>query len=87
MFTFECAKFRGSQTIVGLVGLVLSCHCAVVGVSRIKNIFFGVFRRSQFFSSVSRGFQMYSGGYFVGPKFFLVGIFWVRNFSRGYFVG
>ena len=27
----ECAKFRGAHAILGLVGLVLSCHCVFVG--------------------------------------------------------
>ena len=34
-----------------------------------------------------RGFKFFSRGYFVGPKFFLVGILWVKIFSHGYFVG
>ena len=28
----KCAKFRGSRAIVGLVVLVLSCHCAFLGM-------------------------------------------------------
>ena len=31
--------------------------------------------------------QVFSRWYFVGPKFFLVGMTWVQNFSLGYFVG
>ena len=49
-------------------------------------------------SWVFREFKIFSRGYFMGPKFFLVGIFWVqifflwvfrgfKNFSRGYFLG
>ena len=36
---------------------------------------------------VFRGSKIFSRGYFLGLKFFLVGISWVQNFSRGYFVG
>ena len=32
LLTFECAKFRGSRAIVGLVGLVPSCHRAFVSL-------------------------------------------------------
>ena len=46
---WECAKFRRSRAVVGLVGLGQSCQ----------------------------------RGYFVGPKFFLVGISWVQNFFSG----
>ena len=60
----ECAKFRGSRVVVGLVGLVPSC---LLGISWVQNIFLWVFRGSQIFSR----------GYFVGLKFFLVGILWV----------
>ena len=85
---FECAKFRGSRAIVGLVGLVPSCYRAFVGISWAQYFFLRVFRGSQVFCC----------GYFVGPRFFLVGISWVQDFfswvfrgskifSRGYFVG
>ena len=64
----ECAKFRGSRAILGLV------------------------------PSCLRGSENFSCGYFVGLKYFLVGISWVqyffswvlrgsKNFSRRYFVG
>ena len=90
----ECAKFRGSWAIVGLVGLVLSCHCALVGISLVENIFLWVFRVPDIFW---RGSQTFSRRYFVGPIFFL-SVFrgsqffsWVfrgsQIFSRGYFVG
>ena len=60
----ECAKSRGSRAIVGLVGLVPSCHRTFVGISWVPN----------FFSWVFRGSQIFSRGYFVGPRLFLVGI-------------
>ena len=35
-----------------------------------------------------RGFEIFSHGYFMGPRFFLVGISWVRHFfSWVFFVG
>ena len=76
---FECAKFRGSSAIVGLVGLLSSCHRGTVPSWVLK-----------FFSLVFRGSKIFSHGYFVdlkfflwyfvGAKFFLVGISWVQNF-------
>ena len=32
----KCAKFRGSRAIMGLAVLVLSCHCAFVGMSWVE---------------------------------------------------
>ena len=74
--------------MLSFVGLVPSCHWAFVGISRFESIF----------SRIFRGSQIFSRGYFVGPKVFFVGISWVRKFfslvfresqifSRGYFVG
>ena len=68
--SLERAKFHGLCSIVGLVGLVPLCHRDFVGISWGPNFFSWVFRESQIFSR----------GYFVGPKFFLVGISWVQNF-------
>ena len=61
----ECTKFRQQRVIVGLVGLVTSCHRVFVGISWVTNFFLWVFR----------GSQLFSRGYFVGSKFFLVGNF------------
>ena len=77
---FECAKFRGSRAIVGLVGLVglvPSCYRAFVGISWAQYFFLWVFRGSQVFCC----------GYFVGPRFFLVGISWVQDFFSWVFRG
>ena len=62
----ECAKFTGLRAILGLAGLVPSCHHAFVGIS--SN-------------------QSFSGEYYVGPKFFLVGISWFQNFLSWLFHG
>ena len=59
MFNNKCAKFRGSRAVVGLAGLLPSCHRAFVGISWVQD---------------------FSRGYFVGLKFFLVGISWVQSF-------
>ena len=77
VFKMECAKFRGSRAIVGLVGLVPPCHRAFVGP---KIFFVGISWVSIFFSWVFRGSKSFSRGYFMGPKLFLVGISWVQNF-------
>ena len=52
---------------MGLVGLVSPCRRAfvspkifLVGISWVQNIFLRVFR----------GFQIFSHGYFLGPKFY-----------------
>ena len=75
----ECAKFRGSRAIVGLVGLVLWCSCAFVGISWIQKFFSWVFVGLKFFFVGTRGPKFLSW-LFVGPKFFLVGILWVQIF-------
>ena len=87
MFNKECAKFRGSRAVVGLVGLVPSCHCAFVGVSWVQDFSRGYFVGLKFFLVVISWVQ----------SFFLVVISWVQNFllgirgseifSREYFVG
>ena len=57
-------------------------------ISWVRNFFSWVFRRSNFFScGYFVGPIIFSSRYFVGPKFFIVGISWVQNFSRGHFVG
>ena len=82
----KCAKFCGPRAIVGLVGLVLSCDHAFVGISW-----------AQFFFVVFCEYKIFSRGYFVGlilfswvfvgPKCFLVGISWVQNIFSWVFVG
>ena len=81
---FECAKFRGSRAIVGLVGLVPWC---------LRGYFVG----SKLFSWVFRGSKIFFRGctsWF--PIFFVIS--WVHDFfsavfrgskifHRGYFVG
>ena len=68
----DCAKFRGSSAIVGLMGLKLSYHCAFVGP---KSVLVGIPRVRNFFSWVFCGLKAFSRGYFVGPKFFSCGYF------------
>ena len=54
----------------------VSCHRPIVP-AWVRN----------FFSWVFCGSKISSRGYFVGPKFFLVGISWSEIFFREYFVG
>ena len=75
--TQECAKLRGLHAIVGLLGLVPLCHHAFIGISWVQNILLWVFC----------GFKIFSCGYFLSPKFYLLGILWVQDFSCWYFVG
>ena len=64
----ECAKFRGSRAIVGLMGLVPSCQRALVGlklsrgVSWVWNFFSWV---PKFFSWVFGGSDFFSREYFA----------------------
>ena len=67
LICFECAKFRKSRAIVGLVGLVPPCYRAFVS-PEIQIIFSRVFHGSQMFFSCN----------FVG-SFILVGILWVQS--------
>ena len=65
---------------MSLVGLVPSCHCAFVGTSWFQNFLSWVSRGSKkFFSWLFRGSKNFSW-VFVGLKFFLVAISWVRIF-------
>ena len=75
---FECGKFRRSRAIVSLVSLVPSCHGAFVGISWVQFCLFVGISWVRFF---------FFGGYFVGPKFFLPSILWVRNFLSCVFSG
>ena len=85
----ECAKFRGSPAIVGLVP---SCHRVLVspkiflvGILLVQNILLWVFREPHIFSR----------GYFLSPKFlgiwqvsiFFVGISWIQDFFVSVFRG
>ena len=72
---WECAKFRGSRAIGGLVGLVPSCNRAFVGISWDQNIFLVGTRWSETFSR----------GYFVGQNFFLKSILWAQFFPYRWF--
>ena len=67
----DCAEFRGSCAIVGLVGLVPPCLRGSENFSR------GYFR----------GFKIFSRGYFVGFTFFLMCISWVSIFFSWVFRG
>ena len=71
MKSIDCAKFRGSRAIVVLMGLMPSCYRAFVCISWVWNLFLWVFRGSKIFSR----------GYFVGLKFFLVIDFVIQRFS------
>ena len=64
----ECAKFPGSRAIVGLMGLVSSYQRALVGLKFSRGV-----------SWVSRCFVGLKF-FLVGPKIFLVSIWWVRFF-------
>ena len=84
---YECAKFSGLRAIVGIVGLVTSYHRAFMGSSWVINFFPSVFCGSSIFShGYFVGPDLFRG-YFVGLKFFLVGILWVPNFSSWVFHG
>ena len=82
----ECAKFCGSRAIVGLVGLVPPCHCALHGYEFFSRGYFmdpkfflvGISTVQNIFLWVFLGSQIFSCGYFVGPRFFLVGILWSK---------
>ena len=74
------------------------CHCGSCGSSAIVPSYLrGYFVGSKFFlvgvswvlfsCEYFVGPNIFSRRYFVGPKCFLVDILWVRNFSRGYFIG
>ena len=65
----ECAKFRGSRAIVGLVGLVPSFYHAFLGISWIE----------KFFSWVFRGSKVFSRGCLVDPIAFLRLISWFKD--------
>ena len=93
---FSCEYFVGPNFFfVGISWVPMLFSWLFVG----PKCFVWVFRRSKMFYScvvrgsrkfvswVFRGFQIFSRGCFVGPKLFLVGILWVQNFSRRYFVG
>ena len=72
----DCAKFRGSCAIVGLVGLVPPCLRGSENFSRgyfvgSKYFLVGISWVSHFFSCVFRGSQFFSRGYFVGPRFYV----------------
>ena len=69
-----CWGFFGSPVIADLAILMPSCLS-------------WVFRGSEIFSRKYFAGPNFSHGYFVSPKFFLVGILWVQNCSRQYFVG
>ena len=51
---FQCAKFRESRAIMGLMGLVLSCQFAFMGISLVQKFFSWVFRGSNFFRKSDR---------------------------------
>ena len=81
-------RFYESSTIV---------QFALLSILWVQNFFLWKFPLARIFISwVYRGYKRFSRGYFVGPKFFLVGISWVRTllswvfcgsnfFYRGYF--
>ena len=92
----ERAKFRGSCAIVGLLGLVPSCHRAFLGpkaffmgFSWVRNVlsFFYFIGDPNFFTWVFRESKFFSLGYFVGLIFFSFSLFRVfKFFSFGYFL-
>ena len=92
----ECAKFRESRAIVGLMGLVPPCHRAFMGPKLSGGYFLGpkfflvdICWSTIFFVGVSwvqyffvglSSVQHFSCGHFMGPIYFLSGISWVQNF-------
>ena len=67
----ECAKFRGSRAIVGLVGFVPSCPRAFAGISWVQNFVSWVFRGSKiFFSWVFQGSKNFFSWVLFGSEFF-----------------
>ena len=74
----ECAKIRVWCVIADLVGLVQQCHCAFVVISWVLNFSLWVFRGSNFFWCVLHWSKTFLVGFCVGPKVFLVGIWWVQ---------
>ena len=62
---------------LNFAGGVAMCHLVFVAISWVQIIFSWVFR----------GFKLFSRGYFVGLKCFLVGISKVQNFFSWVFLG
>ena len=75
----ECAKFSGLRAILGLVGLVLSCHCAFVSP---KYFLVGILWVQIFLSLVLRGSKkMFFVGFSSVQTFFL----WIFRRSKIFF--
>ena len=76
--------------VVGRVPSWIQCDRAIVpsSVYRRSNIFTRGFLWFQsFFSAVFRGSSIFSGGNFVVPKLFLVGISWILKLFLSVFFG
>ena len=71
---YECAEFRGSPVIVGLVDLVLSSIVSLWVFCGTKIFSRGYFVDEIFFVVEISWVQNIYRGYLVGPKLFLVGI-------------
>ena len=86
----ECAKFRWSRAIVGLVSLVKSCLCGCfVGLMFFsrgnfvgpKLFLVGISWVQIFFSWIFRVSEDFSRECFVGPIFFMVAKFVIQRLS------
>ena len=95
---YECAEFRGSPVIVGLVDLVPSSIVSLWVFCGTKIFSHGYFVDEIFFVVEISWVQNIYRGYLVGPKLSLVVISWFKSFfswvlcgfktfSRGYFIG
>ena len=85
---FECTKFRGLRSIVGLVpsclrGYFVSEIFSRGYFSRVQKCFpflLGISWVQKFSRGYFEGPKTFSGGYFVSPKLFFVGILSVQFF-------
>ena len=78
---WECARFLGLRAILGLVGLVQSCHRTFLGVSWIQKIFLVVFSWAHNFSRgnfMSESFL--SWVFHCSISFFLWLVWWFKDF-------
>ena len=90
----KCLSLVSSLIFLMFFSLV-NCRCFYLSILMIRNVmllsaecakFSGSHaivshRESRDFSWVLRGSQIFSRGFFAGPRFLLVGISWVQNFS------
>ena len=89
----ECAKFRESRAIVGLMGLVPPCHRAFMGPKLFWRVFPGSKIFSRWYLLVHNFFcgcfmsPIFFCGSFIGPILFLWAFHGSNIFSLRYLVG